>query len=41
MLDYCLILWKVYPNFVKSVINEVLNALIFRWNSVKNNQVHD
>ncbi|CAD8175005.1 unnamed protein product [Paramecium pentaurelia] len=22
ILDYCLLLWKVYPNFVKSVINE-------------------
>ncbi|CAD8078860.1 unnamed protein product [Paramecium sonneborni] len=22
-LDYCLLLWKVYPNFVKSVINEM------------------
>ncbi|CAD8077556.1 unnamed protein product [Paramecium primaurelia] len=23
ILDYCLLLWKVYPNFVKSVINEM------------------
>ncbi|CAD8086145.1 unnamed protein product [Paramecium sonneborni] len=23
ILDYCLLLWKVYPNFVKSIINEM------------------